>query len=130
MILITNKHEVDAALRHFFPYINMYKASRLKNVAAHSRISDEFLSAVVINCIISEVELLFRKKIINNKGPKITFQLTEAQGVVLYETLQALPLPAEEMYMQLTRQNWINQLDQQVITLLDTTLTPKTNSYA
>ena len=69
---------------HFFPYINLYKNTRLNNVANANVMSEEFLAALVINCLLTEIELLFKKKIINTTGHKIKIILTDAQAIVFY----------------------------------------------
>src|SRR5687767_10100201 len=99
--LKSSRTYVQVVKENFFPYINLYKKTRINNVAHHNIISEEYLSAVVINCLLSEIEQLLSKKLINTSGKNIKFDFTDAQGVLLYRTLIALPLPADNVYFQL-----------------------------
>ncbi len=95
------------AIDHFFPYIQLYKKTRLNNVANENVMSEEFLAALVINCLLTEIELLFIMKIINTTGHKIKITFTHAQAIVFYRTLMALPLPEDHVYFQLIVNGWI-----------------------
>lgn len=113
--LRTTRQEVETAISHFYPYINLYKESRVNNLTTTSLANEEYLSTLVINCLLTEIEWLFKRKLINTKGPKMKFEFSDAQGVVLYKTLIALPLPGEQMYLQLVRSRWLQALDQEII---------------
>lgn len=115
IILHTTREHVQTVKKYFFPYVNMYKETRLNNISNKSIGSEEYLSALTINCIISEIEALFEKKLINTTGIKIKFKLSEAQAIVLYRTLLALPLPGNQVYFHVVRNDWIETLHRQLI---------------
>jgi hypothetical protein len=100
---------------NFFPAINLFKQSRLNNLVNQNKTGEEYLSAVVINCLLTEIETLFIKKLVTTSSHKIKFQFTDAQGVVLYRTLLHLPLPAGQIYHDMIRNEWIQLLDQELI---------------
>lgn len=113
--LRTIRQQVETVKDHFFPYINQFKQTRLNNVLNQNMASEGYLSAVVINCLLTEIETLFQKKLVNCKGHKIKFEFTDAQGVVLYKTLLHLPLPAGQVYMNMIRSEWLQLLYKQLI---------------
>jgi len=115
MILITApRSEAETILRHFFPVINIYKATRINNVAHMDRLSEEYLSALVINCLVTELEKLFQKQLVNTVREKIKFQFSDAQAVVLYKSFMAMPLDAEKVYYNIIRNRWIEVFNQQL----------------
>jgi len=99
---------------YFFPYINLHKQTRLNNVANESLISETYLSAIVINCILDEIQQLFTKKLVNTTGSNIKFEFTDAQAIVLYKTLIHYPLQKDNVYLQMIRNQWIQILDLQL----------------
>ncbi|MGN6478312.1 MAG: hypothetical protein ACTHKV_13890 [Flavipsychrobacter sp.] len=113
--LRTIRQQVEVVKDYFYPYINRFKQTRLNNVINQNMASEEYLSAVVINCLLTEIETLLTKKLINNKGFKIKFEFTDAQAVVLYKTLLNLPLPAGQVYMNMVRSEWLQLLDHELI---------------
>lgn len=117
ILLNTYRSYARAAKDYFFPYINLYKKSKVQNVARFSRVSEEFLTAIMLNCVLSEIELLFDKKLLNTSGSKIKFQFSDAQGILFYKTLMALPVPSDQYYLQKIANEWIQLLDQQIIRL-------------
>lgn len=118
MITLTLPRQKVEDLRNcFFPDINFYKQTRLHNVQGFSVISEEYLSAVVINCVLSEVEHLIKKKLITSTGRKIKFEFTDAQGIVLYKTLIALSIDPGQVYFNMVRNEIIMLLDTQIAQL-------------
>jgi hypothetical protein len=115
IILSSNRNFVKIFKEFFFPYINEYKRTRLINVSHLGTTSKEYLTAIAINCLLSEIEHCFDKKLINTTGPKIKLQFTDAQGVTLYQTLLNLPIPAEQYYLQSIRNTWIQDIDRQLL---------------
>jgi hypothetical protein len=129
--LKTYREYVEAASIYFFPFINEAKRTRLNNLPGSNLSTEEFMSAVVINCIIKEIEDLFDRKLVTTKSDKIKFEFTDAQGVVLYKTLIHLPLPREQVYFNQIRQEWILIIDQELIRLnLYHNNQPQKQSYA
>ncbi|MFL5786728.1 MAG: hypothetical protein ACJ748_01635 [Flavisolibacter sp.] len=113
--LRTTRHYTEAVRNHFFPYINLFKQTRLNNLAYKSLASEEYLSAIVINCLLKEIEDLLIRKLVTTKGYKLTFKFTPAQGVVLYKTLLALPIPSNQEYLNVIRSEWLQLIDQELI---------------
>ncbi|HYC27335.1 MAG TPA: hypothetical protein VEB42_00950 [Chitinophagaceae bacterium] len=114
IILRTTRHFVEAAKLSFFPYINLYKQTRLNNIAHKSLASEEYLNVLTLNCLLDEVEEMLTTKLASTQGPKINYKLSDAHGVVLYQVLLKLELP-DEHYISMVRCNWIEQLDQEII---------------
>jgi hypothetical protein len=113
--LYTYRQYVETARDQFFPAINLFKQSRLNNLIDQSMTGEEYLSAVVINSLLTEIEALFIKKLITTTGHRIKFQFSDAQGVVFYRTLLHLPLPSGQIYHDMIRNEWIQLLDQELI---------------
>lgn len=120
IVLRTSRQYTETVRDYFFPYINQFKETRIHNVRNQSVSSEEYLSAVVINCLLTEIEKLIIKKLVNTKSHKIKFEFSDAQAVVLYKTLLRLPLPADQFYMNMVRSQWLLLLDMELI---------KTNLY-
>ncbi len=112
--LHTPRQYVSAAAEHFFPYVELLKKTKLANVAHHDARSDEYLSAVAINCILAELQTAFHKKLHNTKAPMIKFEFTDAQGIVLFKTLCIFPT-VDKIYLQMIVSSWLQQLDQEMI---------------
>lgn len=109
------RQEVETIIRYFFPAIDMYKRTRLQNLAHKEIISEEYLSAVVINALLDEVQTLINRKLVNTFSKKINVKMTEAQAAVFYKSLIALPLEPNQVYFQIIRNQWVDQLDQLLI---------------
>jgi hypothetical protein len=114
IILTSNRSYVFTVKRDFFSSINLYKQTWLNNVLHLGATSHEYLSALTVNSLLSEVESILEKKLINTTGHKIKFQFSDAQGIVLYQALLALPLSSNNMYYHLIRNQWIEILDKQL----------------
>jgi hypothetical protein len=115
--LRTYRQYVETASNYFFEYINAYKQTRLNNLVHHHLSADDYMSAIVINCILDEIEWMFDKKLFNTKSQNLKFEFSDAQGIVLYKTLLALPLPKDQVYFNQIRQEWILVLEQELIRL-------------
>ena len=112
MIIIRSpRQEIEVIIRNFFPAINMYRRTRLLNVMHKEIISEEYLGAVIINELLTEVELLFNRKLVNTFGKKISVKFTEAQAAVFYKSLIALPLERDQVFYQNLRNQWVEELD-------------------
>lgn len=111
----TNRDKVRTVYAEFFKYINLYKQSKLNDLAHFHIMSEEYLTAITINCLLSEIEELLHKKLVNTTSVNIKVALTNAQGVLLYRMFLALPLPQDNYYYQLIRNEWIQQLDAEII---------------
>lgn len=111
----TQRQEIETILYRFFPRMNLYKRTRLSNLAHLDLTSEAFLTAVVINCVLEEVELILKKRLINCATKTITVKLSEAQSAILYRSLIALPLENANVYEFSLRNQWVERLDQALI---------------
>lgn len=113
IILRTTRHFVEAAKLHFFPFINLYKQTRLNNIAHKSLASDEYMQALLMNCCLDEAEEMLTRKLASTTKPTIKYEFSDAQGIALYQALLKLELP-EDIYTGMVRSNWIMLLDQEI----------------
>lgn len=113
--LRTTRHYAEAALDAFFPYLNLQKQTRLNDVAHLSIASKEYLQAVVINCLLDEVETIFKKKLVNTTGAMVQLKFTDAQGVLFYQVLMHMPIDEDKIYPCLIRSKWLLDLDRELI---------------
>lgn len=113
--LLTTRQDIEAMDRFFFRYVEHLKETNLVNVAHHPVHSAEYLSVLAINCIIAELQNLIDKKLLNTSAPSQKIKLSDAQAVVFYKLLLALPLPKESYYLHKLRNDLIEQLDGQLI---------------
>lgn len=109
------RQDIEAMDQFFFRYIEQLKETNLVNVAHHPVHSAEYLSVLAINCIIAELQKLIDKKLVNTSGPSQKIKLSDAQAVVFYKLLLALPLPTDAFYLNKLRNDLIEQLDGQLI---------------
>lgn len=109
------RQAVEDISNYFFPFIRMSKQTRLKNIAAASLYSQQFLSALAINCILDEIILHIKRKELNTTKPVIKMQFTDAQAVILFKTLMELPVNPEQIHL--------NNLRNELVALLDKELT-------
>jgi hypothetical protein len=117
IILSTTRQFVEVAVHSFFPYIDLLKQTKINNVAHKDPRSDEFLSVIAINCILSEIQALFHKKLFNTKSITIRLDLTIAQGIVLFKTLSHMPFDERKEYLMMIVSDWIFKLDKEMIRL-------------
>lgn len=115
ILLRTPRNYAQCVVQKFFPYFNLQKQTRLNNIAHLSIQSQEYLALVVVNCLLSEIEEIIEKKLINTKSENITLKLSDAQGVLLYKILLAHPIDEREVYQQLVRSHWVEKLDGRMI---------------
>lgn len=108
------RQQVHDIMREFFPFIQMMQTTRLKNCAAASLHSPAFLSALAINCVQNEIMWHIKKKEINTSKEKIKLQFTEAQAVVLYQTLLELPIDSQKIHLCNLRNALVQILDKEI----------------
>lgn len=114
--LRTSRQFLESAVQAFFPYIDIWKRTKLNNVVSKSPQSDEYLSVLALNCVLDRVQDKMKKKLANTRSQEVKFEFTGDEGVVLYKTLLNLPLDREKPYYVGIVTNWIQQLDGQLIT--------------
>lgn len=110
IIIRATRSEAETITGDFFRMINMYKRTRMENVKHLDRTSEEYLSALVINCLLTEIESLFQKKLKDLSRRKISVRLTDAQCVVLFKSLKVLPIDPNQVYYTLLRRQWVELL--------------------
>ena len=93
----------------------MWKQTNLNNARDSNIQSHDFLSAIAVNCIVDEILLMIEKKLINTQSATIRLKLSDAQAVIFFRLLIILPVPAEQFYFNKLRNDWIEQLDKQLI---------------
>lgn len=113
--LKADRQHVEAVKFFFFPYIDMLQQTQLNNVAHHHSMSSEVLFTIAINCLLKKIKKIIDRKITMTDGMKITFALDDAEAVAFYRALIGLPIPGTEIYLQNIRNNWLDQLDTQLI---------------
>lgn len=106
---------MEAARNYFFPFMREWKQTNINNVSSCNTQSGEYLFAISINCLVDETLRLVEKKIVNTVSHKLKLKLSDAQAVVLYRMLIILPLPEKEFYLNKLRNDWIEQLDGQLL---------------
>lgn len=115
VFLKTNRQDLETVRNYFLPFIRLWKQTNLNNIRDTNMHGAEFLLAVAINCIVDENVLLIQKKLLNTSSANQKIKLTDAQAVVLYRLFIVLPLPAQEFYFNKLRNEWIEQLDRQLL---------------
>ena len=105
------KHAYD----YFFVYIHLWKQSQLENVKQQSKVSGEYLTVIMINSLLDDIEDLLEKKLLNTTGKIVRLKFSNAHGIIFYKTLLNLPLDAQAYYLNMIRNHWIEILNQQII---------------
>lgn len=100
---------------HYYGYIDGYKKTRLNNVLHLGVHSSDYLAAISINCLLTELQTAFDKKLNNTTALKIKFELSDALASSLYSMLLHFPLQKENHYLQMIRSDWIQILDKELI---------------
>ncbi len=114
IILKTPRQYAEFVSWNIFPYINLLKKSYITNVANYSKVSEEFLNVKLVDSLLSDIELILKKKIINTTAKIVTLKFSEAEAITLYRIFLNLPVPKDDYYFGLVRNNWIEILDQQI----------------
>lgn len=100
-----------------FRYFNLLQLSNLKNVSGHGKTTGEYLTAKLFNCLLQEVELLVNKKLINTTSGTVRIKFTEAQIIAFYRGLLSMPVPADQYYLSIIRNSWIEILDRAILNM-------------
>lgn len=114
--LPTSRQYIETFIAEFFPFIDMWKRTQINNLVGQPAQGDKYLSVVAINCLLEEVQMKFRKKIINCVGQNLKVEFTNAQGVTLYKMLLNIPLSNSKPHHVAVVTIWIQLLDGQIIT--------------
>jgi hypothetical protein len=117
IILTTTRQQASFAKQSIFLYMNLWRSSQINNVKDYGKTTGEYLTVRLINCLLAEVEYLFEKKLLLTQGPKVNIKLSHAQGIAFYRLLLTLPADANNFYLQMIRNNWIEILDRQILKL-------------
>lgn len=118
MIIIRSPRQDLEVLRdQFFPTINLYKDTRINNAAHLDRLSEQYFAAVVTNCLLTEVEIIINKKLVNTISKHLNIKFNNAQAAVFYRQLFVLPIDSKQFYLNMLRNKWIADLEQSLITI-------------
>lgn len=113
--LTTPRQFAEFADSTMFVYVDLLKKTQLKNLEGFDKCSGEYLTARLINSLLTDVQLLFKKKLINTNCKIIKIIMSEAQAISFYKMLLTLPVPADHFYFNRIRNAWIEILDQQLM---------------
>lgn len=115
MIIINSTREDAIVVLKFFTTINLYKQTWINNVRHLDIESPEYLSAVIINSLLGEVEQYIENKLDRTVGKFQKFEFTPAQAAVFHKALMSMPIGSENLYLQIIRNNWANFLWTQLL---------------
>ena len=92
----------------------LQKRTRIENCHEKSLTNAAYLGALTVNSLVDEIALMVDRKMITTSSQKIKLQLTRAQTTVLYALLLNHPLPADQVYLQMMRNQWLQLLDEEL----------------
>lgn len=109
-----NRHQID--------WFNVYVFPSMELMAKHRNsiftVNDvEFWNNVIVEYVLSEVVEKFRQKSLSKKH-HLTVNLKHAQAYALYRFLFNYPVPVENIFEASTKQFIINQLHQQIVSVV------------
>jgi hypothetical protein len=105
---------VQYSQQTIFRYLELLQLSNRNNVLHLDNSNGERLTVKVLNCLLQEVDLVFKKKLINTTGQTINVKLTEAQAIALYKSLLKMPVSPDQSYLYMILTQWIHLLDKQL----------------
>lgn len=108
--LYTPRQFAEAAVVQLFPYAELLKTTRLNNVVHHDAMSEAFLSVLSWISTISEIQKIFKHKVLRTKAHFIRFEFSDAQGVELYKMLKQMPIDQNHDYLLMVRADWLNRI--------------------
>lgn len=97
--------------QNFLPYMVLVSWIKIREA---KNMTEEYFSARVIYSAVSELERMFKLKLLS-KTQSFTFNLTDGQGVVLYKLLMATPISDDKDWLLMIRQHICNILHKQLI---------------
>ena len=118
MQLITTKQHFEAIsiiLQNYFPLL---KKTLLKDCKRYSKLSTDYLGARVFVSVIDELLIVIQKRALKN-SINFTLKLSECQGIFFFQTLISMPVNSADVYTNNVRNNYIDQLNKQIIKNLD-----------
>ena len=114
MTIKTERQHLDCMCGILLNYFPLLRNTLTNNVRSSNKVSAEYLECRVVVSIIKELEFFFKRKQLSLSN-KIKLNLSEAQGVYLFKIILDLPINQENYYTNNVRQNWLDQLNQQII---------------
>lgn len=116
MIAISfQRPHITYAQETVFRYFNLLQLSNLNNVKGFGKTTGEYLTVKLFNCLLQEIELLIKKKMINTTSGTVRIKFTEAQAIAFYRGLLSMPVPADQYYLSTIRNSWIEILDREIL---------------
>ena len=110
----TLRTKAEAISDNVFPYIRLLQQSHAKNVANASRVSQEYLTVHLYNSLLVDIEKLLQRKLVTTTGSKLKLKLSVGHAVALYRTFLILPIDKNNFYLDMVRNEWVEELDKQL----------------
>ncbi|MBC7509366.1 MAG: hypothetical protein H7320_11570 [Ferruginibacter sp.] len=114
MIIKTERQQFDCMVCILLNYFPLLQKTLLNNIANCNKISSDYLNTRVMISIVEELEYFFQKKQFT-KAKKFKLEFTEAEGIYLFKIIMDLPINRENIYTDRVRNQWLEQLNQQII---------------
>ena len=114
MTIKTERQPFDCMVSILLNYFPLLQKTLLKNVAHCTKISSEYLNTRVMISLVEELEYYFQRKQFT-KAKKFKLDFTEAEGIYLFKIIMDLPINRENIYTDRVRNQWLEQLNQQII---------------
>lgn len=105
IILKLTRDQARSVQLNFFPYLSLLCEKNIRDTTN----PDETLNARMIYCILNEIRKDVEKKLFNT-AKKIKFKFSDAQAIVMYKLMIALPLQPDQIWLINLRQHIVNIL--------------------
>ncbi len=115
IVLTTPRQFAEFADSTIFRYIDLLTDSKIKSLAHVNKNHDDYLFGILIICLLHEVKIIFKKRLLNSNAKYLKIKMSMAHGIAFYKTLLNLPVPADNFYFNHIRNLWIESLDQQIV---------------
>lgn len=115
IVIITPRQYAEFANNTIFVYIDLLAETKMKNLVSVKKTHDDYLFAILMICLLHEVKIIFKKRLINSTAKTLKIKMSMAHGIAFYKTLLSLPVPADNFYFNHIRNLWIESLDQQIV---------------
>lgn len=101
------RDEARAIVTRFIPFLEQLCQTRIQDNKANP------YSWQIIECCLQEVRIKIERRLLT-EGKNFTVKNSTAQGITFYHLLLLLPLDPADVWLNLLRQNIINQLHLQL----------------
>lgn len=114
MTIKTERQHFDCMAAILLSYFPLLQKMLLNNVRHCNKVSGDYLQTRVMISIIEELEYYFERKKFT-KAKKFKLDFTEAEGIYLFKIIIDVPINKENLYTDRVRNQWLEQLNQQII---------------